>query len=256
MPLAIHAKKLTRQFGLRKAVNNVSFSLPKGAFLTVFGPNGAGKTTLLRMLATLSRPTSGELLIYDANALEQPDAIRSKLGMISHQSMLYPNLTAEENLIFFAHLYGIKNPQERAEELLDAVGLKHRRHDCVGTFSRGMLQRTSIARALIHDPEIVLLDEPYAGLDPHAAEVFDTLLEKVRQGRTFVMVSHDFDKGMQLATHALLLSQGKGVALFEKDTANVQSAKMQNDSDCTPSPINSATDFKQIYLETVGGGVV
>lgn len=235
--LAIDAHRLTRQFGSRKAVDNVSFSLPEGAFLTVFGPNGAGKTTLLRMLATLSRPSAGTLHIEGVDALEQPEDARASIGMISHESMLYPDLTAQENLELFAALYGVANPKERARELLDAVGLKHRRHDRVRTFSRGMTQRVSIARALVHAPRIMLLDEPYAGLDPHAAQVFDSLLEDIRPVCTCVMVSHDFEKGCALASHVLLMAHGKAVQFFET------------------TPEGGFEEFYALYAETVGGGV-
>lgn len=206
---AISVSGLTKRFGERTAVDDVSFALERGAFLTVFGPNGAGKTTLLRMLSTLARPTSGIISIDGIDALEKPEEVRSRIGMISHECMLYPDLTAEENLVLYGELYGVANPQARARELLDAVGLKHRRMDRVRTFSRGMTQRVSIARALVHEPDIVLLDEPYAGLDPHAAAVFDCLIESVREGRTFCMVSHDLEKGSALATHELILRSGK-----------------------------------------------
>lgn len=211
---AIVVDGLTKQFGTRKAVDSLSFVLPKGSFLTVFGPNGAGKTTLLRMLATLSRPSKGRIEIAGVDALDNPEDVRSLLGMISHESMLYPDLTAEENLVFYGELYGVADPTARARELLDAVGLKHRRFDRVRTFSKGMTQRVAIARALVHDPQIVLLDEPYAGLDPHASEVLDSLIAEVRPGKTFCMVSHDFEKGVMLADTILIMEKGTKV-LFE-----------------------------------------
>ncbi len=211
---AIVVEGLTKQFGPRKAVDSLSFTLPKGGFLTIFGPNGAGKTTLLRMLATLSRPSAGSIAVDGMDAIEQPESVRLCLGMISHESMLYPDLTAEENLIFYGELYGVADPASRARELLDAVGLKHRRFDRVRTFSKGMMQRVAIARALMHDPQVVLLDEPYAGLDPHASEVLDSLIAEVRAGRTFCMVSHDFEKGIALADTILIMEKGRKV-LFE-----------------------------------------
>ncbi len=169
---ALTVDHLTKSFGGRKAVDNVSFALPEGAFLSVFGPNGAGKTTLLRMLATLSRPTEGTMTLAGIDVKEEPERVREAIGLISHNPMLYPDLTAEENLLLYAKLYGVSDPQNRVIELLDAVGLKHRRLDRVRTFSRGMTQRVSIARALVNDPSVVLLDEPYSGLDPHAMHIF------------------------------------------------------------------------------------
>lgn len=211
----ISAVKLTKQFGARKAVDHLNFELPQGAFLSVFGANGAGKTTLMRMLATLSRPSAGTLRVCSCDALEEPEAVRSRVGLVSHSPMLYPDLTAEENLIFYAKLYGVERPQERAAELLAAVGLKSRRLDRVKTFSRGMTQRCSIARALVNSPQLVLLDEPYSGLDPHAAAELDALIERIRPGRSFVMVSHDVGKGLQLASHVLVMERGRQ-ALFKE----------------------------------------
>lgn len=200
---------LTKRFGRRTALDDISFSLPQGAFLTVFGANGAGKTTLLKCLATLSRPTSGAISLKGVDALEHPEDVRSRIGMISHSPMLYPDLTAEENLVFYGRLYGVEDAAHQARKLLEAVGLKHRRDDRVRTFSRGMTQRVSIARAFMNDPDIVFLDEPYAGLDPHAIQVFDRLIEQKRERRTFCLVSHNFRKGIEPATHILVLRTGK-----------------------------------------------
>ena len=154
-PLALEVKKLTKVFGDRKALDNVSFSLPQGAFLSIFGPNGAGKTTMLRMLSTLARPTSGTIRVMGIDAKEDPDKVRDHIGLISHNSMLYPDLTAMENMMFVARLYGVVDPEARVRELLRAVELDHRRFDSVRTFSRGMTQRVSIARALVNDPAFV-----------------------------------------------------------------------------------------------------
>lgn len=237
-PFAIEAHGLVKQFGGRRALDGVDLELPRGAFLSIFGPNGAGKTTLLRELALLARPTRGELHMLGVNALEEPDALRSRIGFISHKPMLYGDLTARENLAFFASLYGMTDATARGriDELLRLVELDHRKNDFVRTFSRGMQQRLSIARALINDPEIVLLDEPYSGLDPHAAELFDRLIDRVREGRTFVMVSHDLEKGYDLCTHALILAQGAVVVCAQK--ADVDRGA-----------------FRDLYLATVGMGV-
>lgn len=233
---ALDIRKLTKVFGDRKALDKVTFSLPEGAFLSIFGPNGAGKTTLLRTLSTLSRPTSGSVRVMGCDAKEEPDKVREHIGLISHNSMLYPDLTAMENLMFVARLYGLAQPEDRVRELLRAVELDHRRFDMVRTFSRGMTQRLSIARALINDPDVVFLDEPYAGLDPHAVEIFDALLADIREGRTFVMVSHDLQKGFEACTHALVLARGRVVSFAPKEELDFE-------------------EFKQLYRETVGMGV-
>ena len=233
--LAVEAHGLVKQFGNRRGLDGVDLEVPAGAFLSVFGPNGAGKTTLLRMLALLSRPTRGSLRLLGVDALEDADALRSRVGLISHTSMLYGDLTARENLEFFSSLYGAPD-RARIDELLRLVELDHRRNDCVRTFSRGMQQRLSIARALINDPELVLLDEPYSGLDPHAAELFDGLIARVRARRTFIMVSHDLDRGFELCTHALILARGRVVVCAEKEQVD-------------------ASAFKDLYRATVGMGV-
>lgn len=232
----IETKKLTKVFGDRKALDKVSIEVPEGAFLSIFGPNGAGKTTLVRTLATLSRATSGTALVAGFDAKEDPDKVREHIGLISHNPMLYPDLTAMENLMFTAQLYGVVNAEERVRELLRAVELDHRRFDVVRTFSRGMTQRLSIARALMNDPDVVFLDEPYAGLDPHAVEIFDGLIEQLRDGRTFVMVSHDLQKGFDVCTHALVLARGRVVSYAPKEDIDFE-------------------QFRQLYRETVGMGV-
>lgn len=236
MANAIETKKLTKVFGDRKALDKVSIEVPEGAFLSIFGPNGAGKTTLVRTLATLSRATSGTALVAGFDAKEEPDKVREHIGLISHNPMLYPDLTAMENLMFTAQLYGVVNAEERVRELLRAAELDHRRFDVVRTFSRGMTQRLSIARALMNDPDVVFLDEPYAGLDPHAVEIFDGLIEQLRDGRTFIMVSHDLQKGFDVCTHALVLARGRVVSYAPKEDIDFE-------------------QFRQLYRETVGMGV-
>ena len=214
---AIVAKGLRKAFGSRVAVDDLSFTLPKGRFLVVFGPNGAGKTTLLRMLSTLSRPSAGSANILGLDLIEDAQELRRHIGFISHAPMLYPALSASENLLFFARLQGVPNPQARVKDLLDAVELSHRSLDPVSTFSRGMLQRCSIARALLGDPELLLLDEPYSGLDLRAADIFDQLLSDHRADRSIVMVSHDLPHGYDLADQLLLMSRGKLLLSADKD---------------------------------------
>jgi heme exporter protein A len=225
-----------RSFGVRKALDGVSFELPAGAFLSIFGPNGAGKTTLLKTMTTLLPPSKGTVRVCDMDVVADAVELRSRLGLISHNPLLYPDLTAEQNLEFFADMYGIVDPAPRIRELLESVELDHRRLDLVRTFSRGMLQRLSIARALLHDPDVVFLDEPYSGLDPHAMDILDELIDRVRDRHTFVMVSHDLAKGMELATHALILSAGEVVMFAPKETIDVD-------------------DFARTYRRTVGLGV-
>ncbi|MDR1082949.1 MAG: heme ABC exporter ATP-binding protein CcmA [Coriobacteriales bacterium] len=212
----VEVHKLSKSFGARTALDNVSFSLPEGAFLSIFGPNGAGKTTLLRVISTLERPSSGAVRVFDLDLKEQPEAIREHIGFVSHRSLLYPDLTAEENLEFTARLYGMSDPARCATHMLATVELTARRHDLVRSFSRGMTQRLAIARALICDPHLVFLDEPYSGLDPHAVEILDELLATIRQRRSFIMVSHDLQKGFELSTHVLMLAKGRKELFAER----------------------------------------
>ncbi|PKQ10159.1 MAG: ABC transporter ATP-binding protein [Actinobacteria bacterium HGW-Actinobacteria-9] len=233
---AVEVRELTRTFGVRKALDKVTFDLPRGSFLSIFGPNGAGKTTLVSVLTTVSAPSKGSARVSGLDVVEDAVELRHRIGLISHNPLLYPDLSAEENLLFFADMYGVDDPRDRVRELLLAVELDHRRLDLARTFSRGMLQRLSIARALLHSPEVLFLDEPYSGLDPHAADIFDNLIAQIRDRHTFVMISHDLDKGLELCSHALILARGKVVLSSAKE-------------DLDPG------EFKATYRSTVGMGV-
>ncbi len=215
---ALEVRDLSRTFGARKALDKVTFDLPRGAFLSIFGPNGAGKTTMLKVLSTLTAPSKGKASIMGLDVVEDAVELRERIGFISHNPLLYPDLTAEENLEFFADLYCIEDPKARVKELLTAVELDHRRLDAVRTFSRGMVQRLSIARSLLHKPDVIFLDEPYSGLDPHAMDILDSLIAQIRDEHTFVMISHDLQKGLELCSHALILAKGK-IVLFEEREA-------------------------------------
>lgn len=214
---ALEVNGLAKHYGRRKALRECSFALPAGASLVVFGPNGAGKSTLLRLLAMLEKPTAGTFSALGFDAGRQADEIRAQTGLVSHAPMLYPDLTAAENLAFYARLYGVADPEARARELLEFVELSSRRDDPVRGFSRGMTQRVCLARALVNDPALVLLDEPYSGLDPHASRIVDALFEHTGardaglRPRTLVSVSHVLERGYAQATHVLLLARGKQV---------------------------------------------
>lgn len=204
---AIEARDLTKAFGPVRALRGVSLEVPLGESLVIFGPNGAGKTTLLKILATLMRPTAGTLRLFGADP-RADDTLRRLIGVVSHHSYLYGSLTAEENLSFVARLYGLTDSHDRVQALLDAVGLWPRRHDLVRTFSRGMLQRLTIARALVHDPPLLLLDEPYTGLDRSACGVLTQLLDHLRGERTIVLTTHSIEQGLALADRMAILVDG------------------------------------------------
>ncbi len=190
-------------------MRNINLEIRKGEFLTIFGPNGAGKTTLIKIISTLVSPTSGRVIIDGKDIKEHPIEVRNKIGVISHDTYLYHELTAAENLRFFGNMYNIENSENRINDLLAQVGLSYRKNDRVRTFSRGMKQRLSIARALIHDPPILLLDEPYTGLDQHASATFDRILSGMNaHDKTRILISHDIERGISLCDRAVILTDG------------------------------------------------
>ena len=214
----IEVKKLVKRFGLKPILKGLEFSAEAGEFIGLLGPNGAGKTTFLRILASLSRPTLGYVRVAGFTLPQQAAAVRRRLGVLSHQTMLYNELTGEENLRFYGKMYNIPNPDQRILEVLDLVNLTNRRGDIVRTYSRGMQQRLAIARAVIHDPEILLLDEPYTGLDQDASAMLDTVLKQIAgQGRTVVMTSHDLARAAALGTRFDVLSRGKIIASAKQE---------------------------------------
>ena len=205
----IEVKKLVKRFGLKTVLRGLDFTVQPGEFVALLGPNGVGKTTFLRILASLSRPSMGQVTIAGYNLPKQAAAVRARLGVVSHMPLLYNDLTAEENLLFYARMYGIQNSGDRITEVLEMVGLEKRRRDMVRTFSRGMQQRLAIGRAVLHDPDVMLFDEPYTGLDQDASSMLDEVLQTVaKQGRTVVMTSHDLARTEDLATRFDILSRG------------------------------------------------
>jgi heme exporter protein A len=205
----ITVKKLVKRFGLKIVLRGVDFEVQPGEFVALLGPNGAGKTTFLRILASLSRPSLGEVNIAGYKLPAQAEQVRARLGVVSHLPLLYGDLTAEENLRFYARLYNVPNSEARITEVLEMVGLDARRQDLVRTYSRGMQQRLTIGRAVLHDPDVMLFDEPYTGLDQDASSMLDEVLKTVAaQGRTVVMTSHDLARAEDLATRFDILSRG------------------------------------------------
>ncbi|TES92384.1 MAG: heme ABC exporter ATP-binding protein CcmA [Anaerolineales bacterium] len=206
----IKVRKLVKRFGLKTVLKGMDFEVEEGEFVGLLGPNGAGKTTFLRILSSLSRPSLGDVRIAGYRLPHQATAVRRRLGVLSHQPLLYGDLTAEENLRFYGKMYAVENPDSRIDEVLQLVDLSHRRNDLLRTYSRGMQQRLAIARSVIHDPDILLLDEPYTGLDQDACAMLDEVLHEIAvQGRTIVMTSHDLARVADLASRFDVLSRGK-----------------------------------------------
>jgi heme exporter protein A len=205
----ITVHKLFKRFGMKTVLRGLDFEVQPGEFVALLGPNGAGKTTFLRILASLSRPSLGTVLVAGYRLPDQAAAVRARLGVVSHLPLLYGDLTAEENLRFFGRLYGVADIEGRITEVLELIGLAERRRDLVRTFSRGMQQRLAIGRAVFHDPDVMLFDEPHTGLDQDASVMLDEVLRSVAaKGRTIVMTSHDLLRAEDLATRFDILSRG------------------------------------------------
>lgn len=227
------AENVTKSFGNIQALSGVDLRVKSGEFLTIFGPNGAGKTTLIKLLSTLTKPTSGKLIIANHDIKKDPDKVRGLIGVISHDPYLYGSLSALENIKFFASLYGIPHAKEKVIDVIKQVGLESRMHDLVRTFSRGMQQRLAVARAIIHEPKILLLDEPYTGLDQHGGRIFRDLLKWLKShNRTIIMTTHDLPEGLEFSNRVAILDRGKIV--YEGDTGGVE-----------------ITRFKEIYFEKI-----
>jgi heme exporter protein A len=207
---ALEVERLARHYGEREALSDVSLSLREGRTLVVFGPNGAGKTTLLRVLATLLRPHAGEVRVLGANLPAEAWAVRGRVGLLGHEPLLYRELSARENLRFHARLHGVAFA--RVEELLESLAMSARGDEPLRTLSRGMIQRVAVARAVLHDPELLLLDEPYSNLDPAAIELVAPLIG-VTSRRTRVICSHDPSGGLAEADTVLGLRAGRPLLL-------------------------------------------
>lgn len=231
----IVTRDLTKRIGSKQILKGIDLEIKPGEFVSCFGPNGAGKSTTLKILALLSKPSSGKLWIEGQQADTSNPVLRRKIGVISHNSLLYNNLTAQENLLFFGQMYEVSQLHNRIEELLEDVGLVHAANDLVGTFSRGMQQRLSIARSLIHNPSILLMDEPYTGLDEIAKQILNNILGKLSaSNHTVFLITHDFDQGLEQSSQALILVGGK-IAY-----------------QCQPQNI-TREEFKQHYFACAGG---
>jgi heme exporter protein A len=219
----IKVKGLVKSFGSTTALRGVNLSVPDGQFVTLVGPNGAGKTTMLRILATLSRPTAGTVTIGGHELPKGAGGARRSIGLVSHQTLLYGDLSAEENLRFYGRMYDVANLDVRIAQVLEMVGLAHRRRDPVRTFSRGMQQRLAIARAVLHRPSLMLLDEPYTGLDQDAAARLEAVMSSVgTEGRTVVMTTHDLERGLAVADRVVILAKGRVV--FEAQRSELNTA--------------------------------
>ncbi|MBI4460465.1 MAG: ABC transporter ATP-binding protein [Acidobacteria bacterium] len=207
---AIQARGLTKLYGDFPAVQNVNLDVEPGEFLALLGRNGAGKSTLLKLLSLLTPPSLGELTIGGVDHAGDSSQVRRRLGLLGHNTFLYDELTAEENLLFYARLYGLEQPEAACERALEAAGLVSFRRELVRNFSRGMRQRLAIGRLFLHDPDVLLLDEPFTGLDDRAIALLENALQEARRrNKTVILCAHQLELALKLADRVLILERGK-----------------------------------------------
>lgn len=211
MPVpALEVHHVSKDFGRIIALRGITFSVQPGEFLSILGRNGAGKTTLLNIISGISRPSEGEVKLFGTDPGDREN--KAKLAVISHEMFLYGNLTAIENLEYYSRVYGIPDASKRIDSVLKDVELTHRRFDLVATYSRGMTQRLTIARALLHEPSLLLLDEPFTGLDQHAIGMLISLLKRQKKmGRTILLTTHDLHTAFELSDRYVVIAKHKVV---------------------------------------------
>ena len=224
--LAIHTQELTKSFGNRFALKEINLEVEQGEFVVIFGPNGAGKTTLLKILNTTMKPSSGRVLIDGFNLKDNTEEIRRRIGALTHQTFLYSNLTAYENLDFYCRMYDTPERKNRIQQVLAMVNMTSRTHDRVNILSRGMRQRLAIARTLLHQPTIMLLDEPETGLDQQGISIlWKTLKTKGDGKRTIVLTTHNLERGFEMGDRLLILNEGKFVFEISKQAIDIKGLK-------------------------------
>lgn len=209
-PPVVRVRALRKVLDDRVVLHGIDLTIATGSFVALLGANGAGKSTLLRILAGLVQPTAGAVELFGRPLKHDSPALRSRIGLIGHGAMLYRELSARQNLILFGRLYALSSAEERADELLAGLGLAGRAHDAVKAFSRGMTQRVAIARALLSDPDLLLADEPFTGLDEPSARALESILSALhQQGKTIILANHDVSQTLALTQRALVLRSGR-----------------------------------------------
>jgi heme exporter protein A len=223
----IEIRKLVKAFGNRAILKGIDLNIAEGEFLTLVGPNGAGKTTLMNVISTLTKPTGGRVHMAGYDLADGAVQLRRQIGLVSHKTLLYDDLSAEQNLRFYARMYEVPDADVRIEAVLRQVALWGRQRDPVRTFSRGMQQRLAIARAMLHDPPILLLDEPDTGLDQHAAAMLSDLLHEVgATRRTVLMTTHNLERGLELGDRVAILADGR--IAFQADKSELDADRFRS----------------------------
>jgi len=217
-PGVIEVRGLAKSFGEHQALRGIDLRVSRGEHLVIFGPNGAGKTTLVKILSTLVKPSAGSVRLDGIDIRDKPAQVRRRISLVSHQTFLYDDLTVYENLKFYGKMYDVPNLEARIREVVSWVQLDYRLHDRAGTLSHGLRQRVSIARAVLHNPSILFLDEPEVGLDPHASTMIRDILGSINSGsRTVVMTTHNLERGLELGDSVVILDRGKIVYQASRD---------------------------------------
>jgi heme ABC exporter ATP-binding subunit CcmA len=208
--LAVEVRGLKKSYGLKPILRGVDFSLPQGQRMALLGANGAGKTTILRILAGLSRPSAGTIHVTGIDLMRDAQRVRRRVGLVAHQPYLYEELTVVENLLFFARLYAVEKAQERVRELVERLGLEKRARERTGALSRGQVQRVAWARAMVHDPHLLLLDEPDTGLDQEGQRlIHDLLAEHRTRGGSVIFTTHQLEQALELSDRLVMLRHGR-----------------------------------------------
>ncbi len=224
---AVEARGLAKYYGPQVALDEVDLSLSKGERLAVLGPNGAGKTTLIALLGTIMRPSAGTLRVMGFDTADAPNEVRRRVGVVAHRTYLYEELSARENLLFYGQLYGVQNLATRVDGLLKLVDIYPRRHDQIGSLSRGMQQRVALARALVHDPDVLLLDEPDTGLDQEHLDLLASLVQgSAIPPRSIVLTTHNLERALALCNRVAVLAQGRLV--YQAESAALDRAALHD----------------------------
>lgn len=217
----IETHNLTKRFSSRLVLQSIDLGVGSGEIVALLGPNGAGKSTLLRILATLTKPTSGLVRVAGFDVLGAAKDARANLGFVGHEPVLYEDLSAEQNLSFFARLYAVEKADRRIHELLATFDLEPRRKDPIRIFSRGMQQRLALARAVLHRPRVLLLDEPHSGLDREAVAIIDTMLRRLaKDGVAILLATHDLHRAQRLAQRIDVLAGGRMIESLGRKAFN------------------------------------
>ena len=226
---AVRVRGVVKSFGRTRVLHGINLDVPWGQTLSLVGANGSGKTTLLKILATLSKPDSGQILVGGLRPDRSGAALRKQIGVVTHDPLLYDDLTARENLRFFCRMFGISDADERVESVTEMVGMESRLDQRIGSMSHGMKKRFSIARALLHDPQILLMDEPENGLDQGAVSLLDGLISKRSDSRrAIIMTTHDLDRAVRLGDSLAVLSDGRVSYSGDADSKSAHEAFMRH----------------------------